>query len=284
MICLNNKLTDLLFFLGVIAIFAISCDTIKPIEEFTNEEDPQSKDFIPPEIIIDDAPDDGTVIHNHQVHFQWHGNKTEMQFSINTNNQGWSPWSSIQDTTYEYLDESEDTPYTFQVKSRYLSEVQSDPSPVINYFIDAIQGPAFKFFPRRKMTNVNALFPIDVMVEEVNDLSGVKIVLKYDRAFLEVGEIRIFQDYRSIFKSNNGNVIPFVDPDSTNVGQIKIEVGVVGGNPIGVDGTGKIGTVFFKAIRKGETELTFSSQSNMRDPDNKLIQINAKVSSRIEID
>jgi len=250
----------------IVCIF-ISCNALEPLEEYVNDEDPENDKFVKPTITIIEGPSNGEVIDDHSIRFEWIGNRDDMEFSINANNDGWEPWNSNTSALFEYLD---DALYSIQVKSRYLSGAESDPSDVISYEIDAVHGPAFKFYPRRVMAEINTNTTIDLYVEEVSHLSGVDLTIEYDPSYLTVYDYR-FPYWDNLLTSNGGDILQFISEDTTGI--INARGVIVGGDENGVDGTGKIMYIQFSPRRTGSSLLTISGYPKMRTPDNQVIEV-----------
>ena len=108
------------------------------------------------------------------------------------------------------------------------------------------------------------------MLEEVENVFAVKAVLEFDPTAMQVNQIEVYEDSRSLLKANGGTVIPFSSYDNA-AGSATIEVATATGNPAGVSGTGAIARVIFGATGSGQ--ITFGTGTSPRDPENGEITI-----------
>lgn len=245
----------------------------------SNPMDPSDPIFQPPSVIFPTGPIEGETIDTCYVLLAWSGNQPEMSFSYQMDSEGWSDWAGDTSTIYPYLDEGT---HTFQIKSRYYNGVESQGAESLSFEIDDIQGPALRFYPRYKIVSFSSSFSLDVFLDEVVNIAGVKAAIAFDPAYLRVDRIDVYEDGRSLLKQNDGTVIPFYSYNNTS-GSILIEVGTATGSPAGVSGSGAIASLTFTTLQAFSTEVTFVDGSEFRDPENVKIDLYESVATLIDI-
>jgi hypothetical protein len=120
------------------------------------------------------------------------------------------------------------------------------------------------------------------MLEDVENVFAVKAVLEFDPTRLQVSQVEVYEDSRSLLKANGGTVIPFSSYDNT-AGNITIEVATAAGSPPGVTGTGSIAQVTLTTIQAGYAEIIVDIASEVRDPDNTGIAFYEIASALVEV-
>ncbi|MFQ6676108.1 MAG: cohesin domain-containing protein [Fidelibacterota bacterium] len=266
----------------IIVLLAGACSLTEEEPAFENPFDPTDDNpaFIPVETVITSGPATGDVVDDHTVTFTWTGNEGVVEYSYRLNESAWSDWSPDSAVTYTYLDEDS---YIFEVKGRY-NEAAEDETPDSRLFeIDDVQGPAFMFFPRKVDVVKESIFAVDIVAEEVTNLAGVNIVVTFDPSLLQLESIDVYDGDTSFFRTNGGTVVSFHDYDNT-AGSLTISSGVATGDPAGVDGTGAVAGLNFRAIGSGTTEVVFDTGSKMRNPDNQGITLSDLVKGIVEIE
>lgn len=265
----------LTFFLSV----WLRCPSTPSEPEFDNPLIPGDPTYEPPQTTITSGPAEGAVVDIHTVSFTWRGNQTIMTFSYRLNEGEWSAWSADTMVTYIYQEEGD---YLFEVKGRYLSLIEEDTAAFRNYTIDDIHGPALWLQPRYQEVVTAGPFSVEVMLEEVTNVFAVKAVLEFNPTKLQVSQVEVYEDNRSLLKANGGIVIPFSKYDNT-AGAVTIDVATTTGDPPGVSGTGAIGRIAFTGVQSGQTEIMFDTASAIRDPDNQDISLYETVAALVEV-
>ncbi len=266
--------------LGIVVIILDSCDVFKtPVNSENpndNPFDPTNPDYQPPLATITQGPANGSVINNDYVTFSWTGNSSECQFSYALDNAEPSVWSSGKTVTFNYLDDGD---HSFQVKARYsVDDVQESPSE-ITFNVNAIEGPALWIYHKKTITTINQNFSVDVVVEEVADLSMISVVLNFDPVYLSV------QDYEVLESSSMlaGKELIKVDSYDNISGKLTVYLALVDGSNTVLSGTGSIIRVSFLSLKRGTTEVEFCDDCYFRKSDNSAITIMNKVKSLVEI-
>lgn len=264
----------------VLILFLSSCSILEGPKEISNPMDPNDPDFVTPTVTFLQAPVEGEIVDTSFVTFEWEGNQPSMNFSYKMDNNDWTEWSTEKSVEFNYMDEGS---HSFEIKSRYFNGVESDMPQRILFSVDDVQGPALMFFPRKSTVTNGETFSVEIVAEEVENLAGAKVVVLFNASYLQVQGITVYEDERSILKTNGGTVIPFYEFDNS-VGSLKIESGVATGDPPGVDGTGAIASVMFQTIMSGTTEITFDLSSEMRTPNNESILLSEMVEGVVIIE
>ncbi|MCH7574328.1 MAG: hypothetical protein IIA59_04300 [Candidatus Marinimicrobia bacterium] len=245
---------------------------------FDNPVIPGDPNYEAPQTTILSGPAEASVIDSHTVTFVWAGNRNEMQFTYQLNETSWSGWNTDTSMALQYLDEGA---YTFAVKGRYISGVEEDLAVSRAFTIDDIHGPALRLYPRLKQTGLFMSNSLEIMLEEVTDVMIVAVTLSFDPAKLEVNQIEVYVDERSILKTSGGTVIPFWSIDNS-AGTASVDVATVTGSPAGVSGTGAIAKIYFTAKGSGQFIIS-AEESSIRDPSNNEITITEFVGALVTI-
>lgn len=280
--CIGQHSITRLTFTVVSILFVSHCTLTEEEPALENPFDPtdDNPDFVPVETRITSGPAEGEAVDDHTVTFTWEGNEGVVEYAYRLNESGWSAWSPDSSVTYTYLDEGI---YTLEVKGRY-NEAAEDETPAVRSFeIDDIHGPALMFGPRKVEVSGETLFTVDIVAEEVINLAGVNVAAAFDPAFLQLEDITVYETETAFFRTNGGTVVSFYEYDN-NSGSLTISCGVATGNPSGVDGTGAVAGVDFRAIGSGTTEVVFDTDSKMRNPDNQDITLSDLVKGIVEIE
>jgi len=113
-----------------------------------------------------------------------------------------------------------------------------------------------RMLPSIIYTQLDGIFTIDVVVEDITNLMAGDIKLSYDKDKI-IGE-NILEG--KTFLEKNGGSVFFATEKINNIdGSIDITFAILGGTPAGVSGTGTIFSVSFKAVHSSPTsQITFS--------------------------
>jgi len=265
-------------FLVLVIGLNLTCELLKnpakPGED--NPFDPDNPDYVPPTTEIYTGPHDSETIGVDSVIFKWRGSHPECYFSYSLDDETWSEWSRDTVLIRTYLDEGD---HAFSVKCRYPSgEVEKEPL-VIRFTVDAIAGPALWICHKKTSTLINSDFSIDVILEEVSNLSMASIVVNFDPTYLQIQSYAVLEDEsilsgKQLIKVNNYD----------NNGKLTVYLALVGeSNPV-LSGTGSIIRVHFLSLKRGTTEIEFGDECYFRKADNTEIPIVNKVKSLVEIE
>ena len=265
--------------LACLLLVALACDSAPQEPEFDNPIIPDDPNYEPPQTTIVAGPTEGAIIDSHAVTFTWQGNQDSMAFTYKLNENSWSDWATDTAATFQYLDEGD---YLFEVQGQYASGVIEDTAASRSFTIDDIHGPALWLMPRYQEVVSSGTFSVEVMLEDVTDVMAVKAVLEFDPAALQVSNVEVYDDSRSLLKANGGTVIPFSSYDNAT-GIATIEVATATGNPAGVSGTGAIARVTLMAAETGEAQVSFTAACTIREPDNVDITLSDLVQALVEV-
>jgi len=190
-------------------------------------------------------------------------------FSTKLDAEDWTEWSETTTVAYEYLEESALIgPHLFQVRVR--SDAGESEALVRTFEVDAIQGPALRLSPKAVATSTGQTVEIDIVAEEVENILAARVVLDFDAAELELQKVEAVDS----FLGQNGGSLVAPEPEIDNAGgRLDLSIGVAGGSRPGVDGTGVLARLTFRAKRSGVAEISLGTDTALRDPDNRAISI-----------
>lgn len=255
------------------------CTTTPSEPEFDNPIIPDDPSFVPPRVTLVSCPAHGAVLNTCHVELVWRGNQPSMEFTHKLDSGEWSAWLGDTTLTCPWLDEG---PHNFQVKGRYVNGIEGDSAAAVSFVVNDIHGPALWLYPRYQEVATGNTFTVGVILEEVTNVFAAKVVLTFDPAKLQVIQIEVYEDSRSLLEANGGTVIPFSRYDNTS-GSATIEVATATGHPPGVDGTGAIAKITFTAVSTGSSLISFATSSALRDPDNADITLNDLAEAKVEV-
>ena len=148
------------------------------------------------------------------------------------------------------------------------------PTASLNNSLDAesaaqegIDTPALVFFPDNISTGLGGSVAFELFVMEVENLTGASIKLKYDPAKLELSSVNA----GTFFTGGNAPIF-LVENDSDN-GILHINTFYLGPENLSVSGTGELAMVVFNTKLPGQSTLSYSTESELADPDDNPIEI-----------
>lgn len=249
------------FFTFLLIILISGCEK----EEFllSNPLDPDNPEYIPPQITIISGPSEGEVLTTSSVKFIWEGNSNESILFRHRFNGQWSDWNELESVLFDYLDEGE---HIFSAQSKYTNEDTSEIATV-NFGVNAVEGPALLFNPRRHNAAVGEKVSFHIMAEEVENLTGVELNIRFDVSNIKIESVstgEMFQgNVESIFHSEIDN----------EEGKVYLLSGILGGESPSITGTSSIAVIIAEVLSSGKTDLLFDGSESFRDPDNSTITI-----------
>ncbi len=261
---MNKKI--LIGLIGTVVFW--SCEKLEPIAD--NPLDPDNPNYVPPAVTITSGPSDGEIVDTSSVTFKWIGNEYVTSYRYKFINQNWSHWSTNRFATFNYLNEGG---HRLSVQSRYIT---GDTSLVVtvNFTINAVQGPALMFYPRRHIASVGETVTFQILAEEVENLTAAEFTISFDPADLAITSISqgaIFTgNGESIFHTENGS------------GTLSILTAILGGENPAVSGTGDLVIIEVSLLQTGETQLIFNGSEIFKDPENNNITILETVDGYIQ--
>ncbi len=245
-------------------IMALSCcDVEDPLEE------------LPPDTHITSGPEDGAVMTEPPVTFQWEGSNElveEFSYRCSPYQEEWSPWSLDGSITF-YLDEGE---YIFEVKGQYEPENEDD-TPAQRAFSVDFPDPGMLLKPFKQEVLLNQEFTISVIAHEVEDVMLAHLVLEFDASQLQALEVIPGEVFR------RSNPPMFLARINDTEGIIDINMSTVGTKPPRIEGTAEIATIRFRSLSVGEGGVDIDSGSEFRNSENGIINIASQWGSVVEV-
>ncbi|MFA4907804.1 MAG: cohesin domain-containing protein [archaeon] len=235
-----------------------------------NPLDPDNPGYIEPEVTIVDGPAPDMVESIPNVTFIVGLNETAQEFVYRLNQSVWSSWRTDTVVTLTFLDEGD---YLFECKARNTVGIEGQ---IIGstFRINAITGPALRFYPRKVSVAPNEEFTVEVWAEEVNNLAGAEVEIPINTDVLEF----ISVDYLSIL-GEAGNLL-CVNEDTPGTALFKSTQYRVG-QPATVSGSGSLMRLTFKFKGAQSSQLAFSTNCAMLDSAMQAIPIHELVGLEI---
>ena len=227
----------------ILVLLFLSCEKIEP--NLDNPRDPDSPDYEPPTVSLIAGPTDGDTIETSTVEFEWEGNQTQILFSHSLDGSSWSLWSSQKYARFDYLDEGT---HVFIINGKYQGGEEVAYPDTAVFIVDAIQGPSLRFYRLYNSVSNNEQFTVDIIAEEVDSVSGAEINVEFDAIYLYLDSISI----GDFFSLSGGEIIAF-DSLRNDLGNLQLDIGTLGGNPVYVSGTGLIVRLHFTSMASGQT-------------------------------
>jgi len=132
---------------------------------------------------------------------------------------------------------------------------------------EGIEPPALVFAPDSvSVTSGNAV-TVNAFVMGADSLMGAHLQIEYDNSLVSFTTVTIGN-----FFSGGTESFVMAEDDSDN-GLLDVYVSFGGGSSLSVSGNGNIAYITFSTLAVGKTVLTFTSASELADPDDNPIQI-----------
>jgi len=216
-----------------------------------------------PEVEITEGPAEDEVLTADQVTFTYGSINAsgQIEFSTKLNDQDWSDWGPQTSVTYENLEESDLAgPHLFQVQVR--ADAGESEILLRRFQINALQGPTLRLSPKALTTSVGQTVEVDIVAEEVTNLLAARVIIEFDADRLQLQEV-VADD---LFLTQRGGTVfrPDAVIDNEN-GQVDLSVGVLGGTNAGVDDSGILAKLRFRARSSGIGTLEIGAGSELRD-------------------
>ena len=142
--------------------------------------------------------------------------------------------------------------------------------------VDAVQGPALMFYPRRKVADIGQDITRNIVAEEVYNLAGTEFILEYDSSMVSIESILPGDIFSEI-----GDPIFFYE-DRPSEGKLVITSAVWGSGEPSYTGTAIVAVVSIKVTQIGAINIIFDGTELFRNPQNETININETVDGLIE--
>jgi len=250
-----------LLFLFILFIF--SCEDVAPTKD--NPLDTGGEDYVDPTVAIVSDLTNGDIISSETVSLSLQGNELVTDYRYKLNSFPWTDWFEEATATLEYLDEGD---HTVSVQSRYLS---GDTSEIVSlsFVVDAVEGPALMFYPRRHIFTQGSTVMFQVLAEEVTALMAAEVHLEYNPSKIEI--VSVTQG--SLFQNGQESIFSY-EIDS---GSIEILTTLLSSSSPSVSGTGDLILIEVKSLQTGSSTISFNDSDVFRDPDNNDIIIIEKI-------
>ncbi|MFC1544445.1 cohesin domain-containing protein [Gemmatimonadota bacterium] len=274
---------SLLLLIVALAVLA-GCEAILPTVpdlEPDNPLDPDSPSFVIPETTLLSGPSEGETVNTSGVTFSWEGNAGATVFQTRFTGEDWTTWSPTKTRSLEYLEEGL---YQFEVRSGYPNAgggaTYYDLTPAsVNFTVDAVPASSVRLSPLLVETGISSTFDVLVVAEDVEDLMGARLELRFGPAALQCTAVEI----GGFLSSNSGTVLSQTFTDNA-LGSIGINLAVAGASPSGVSGSGILAIVRFQALSVVDTSISLHpGGTTLRDSDNLSIVISQLVGSEVRI-
>lgn len=254
-----------------------------------NASDEQSSEYNPPELDITITPAiaDGEI-NDHQIEIEWQPidydetKDVEVRYRL-VGFSEWASWNTDQRSViYQYLDEES---YTFQIEAKYPGKVEPEFVQTQNFRVRSINGPALKFTPRKQLSLAHSqAFEVEIYLQYVSDVNGVKAVIEYNPRLLRVRESVIYIASNNFLSPNGGEILRLESPTAKD-GRLIYNVSNLDEQTPEVNGSGAVGRIDFQVISDStaETSIRFSEQSRLRDAENQDVEISTLVPKFLQL-
>lgn len=252
----------LLLFTSV-CLININCAVQDDEPDWNNPFYPGDPNFVPIITELINGPDDNEEVSNLPVRFEWVSSYGVNEFNFRMDDSNWSGWGENNFIEYDILDEGE---HSFDVKGRYPTLIEEEIPLQRDFTVNAVEGPALMFYPRYNSVSIGTPFSIDLHAEEVNDLMGIYAEVVFDTTILVFEGYQVLDDSSSFLRTTGGQVVSFIESDLfSNI--IVANIGIVTGNPPGVEGSGQVLRLNFTTLLNQNTEIYLNETSRMTSSD-----------------
>jgi len=245
--------------ISLILLLCWSCQSfIDP--QLDNPNDTTSVELIAPVTIILDGPEYNSTVTSPDVTFRWTGNESAYEYKYLFDNLEWSAWSTDTVARFQYLDENY---HVFSIKSRTEKQTEEDSIHVRIFTVNAIDGPALRFYPRHINVSTNEVFTIEVYAEEVSDVAGVYLEIPMNPAGLEYISHIVYTSGDAFLAKGSDNVLSVEETDESQL--LKISLARVSGSAPEVSGTGALVQMIYRYVGTENTEIDFSTECQFQN-------------------
>ena len=258
------------YVLFLFILFFLSCEDVTPVQD--NPLDPGNEDYVEPTIAFVSELNNGDIISAETLSLAWQGNELVTEYRYKLDSFPWTDWFEDASATLEYLDEGE---HTISIQSRYLS---GDTSAIasLSFVVDAVEGPALMFYPRRHIIAQGSTVTFYVLAEEVTALMAAEIHLEFDPSKLEIVSV----SQGSLFQNGQESIFSY----EIGSGSIEILTTLLSSSSPSVSGTGDLIQIEVKSLQSGSASISFNGSDVFRDPDNNDITIIEKINGRVDVE
>lgn len=252
------------------------CESISdPGADNPLDPNPDNPGYVQPDVTLVSGPGDAETVNSADVTFILRLNETAIDFTWQIDENEWCDWQSDSVVKITFLDEGS---HLFNYKARNSVGIEGNHYQT-HFNIDAVTGPALRFFPRKVTVPPNTDFTVEIYTEEVTGLAGLTIdVLKSDVISLVDYQVYSEPDNRTFLGKNAG--VLFVPEINTSESMLKVAL-MRTGQPAAVTGTGAILSLTLRYNGTGDTQMSLSSNCVMLDSTMQAIAINTLVPLKI---
>jgi len=237
-----------IFFAITALLLAISgCGNKPTAPAHTNPSDPNNPDFQGPGVVLTAGPGEGSILTVSNATFRWKGTGSATRFSYSLDDTTvWSAWAA--DTLKNYTSLTEG-PHTFRIRAADAGAYQGDTVRVRNFTTNAINNTVL-MYPATQSVAVGDTAEVWCELEDMaTPVSGVRLLI-YVSSNTYVDTIGALADTGYHWRSRGGTPVgPFFSNYGANY--LDVSLGVAGGTPAGVSGTGRIFKIKGRAMAVG---------------------------------
>ena len=147
------------------------------------------------------------------------------------------------------------------------TEVYENPLDDEEQAREGIESPALVFSPDSVSVSSGNAVTVNVFVMGADSLRGAHLQIEYDNSLVSFTTVTIGN-----FFSGGTESFVMAEDDNDN-GLLDVYVSFGGASSLSVSGNGNIANITFSTLAVGKTVLTFTSASELADPDDNPIQI-----------
>ena len=147
------------------------------------------------------------------------------------------------------------------------TEVYENPLDDEEQAREGIESPALVFSPDSVSVSSGNAVTVNVFVMGADSLRGAHLQIEYDNSLVSFTTVTIGN-----FFSGGTESFVMAEDDNDN-GLLDVYVSFGGASSLSVSGNGNIANITFSTLAVGKTVLTFTSASELADPDDNPIEI-----------
>jgi hypothetical protein len=248
------KKTDIIFLAGSLlsALLVAVMGCTKPVApSHTNPADSLNPDFIKPSAVIV-YPLEGDTLTGTQDTIRWTRVGSAAEFSWQMDNEGWHTWESDTFAIYSNITEGF---HTFQVQARDGGEGSYFDSTLVavRHYIKNRYSNAIMLYPLSQSANYGDTVEFWCELEDMSTpVAGIKLRFRTSYVYY-LDTISTGADTGIMWVKNGGSPVgPFFNTSSgPDYYYFDLSVGVAGGTPAGVTGSGRILKFKVEALYSG---------------------------------
>lgn len=267
-------------YLALLVATLLAAGCAKPsAPQHTNLFDPDNADYKNPRLEITSGPADGQDISTTGTTFAWEGKGSAYEYSwrcvdLYGFNGAWSDWGTGASCTLTNMYEGL---HAFEVRAKNQN---GDVGQTVarSFTVNNVNGPALMIYPRVLTVNATQTFDVYCMLEEATaNVGSAHLVLQFPEANLQLQSVTA----GAIWTANSGTVVgPY---PNNSPGTVDVSLGVAGGHPAGVNGSGQLLKLTFQAMHAGTETISYTTAAGVRDTLNGNISLTARTNCAVNI-